>query len=265
MGILCSRLPGIVRRRKPKSHANPQLASREAAKAAKEINARPFHSETTTRVRPALWSLPSRDPIPFDRFLDAIQNDVRDVRFTANTGRYQTRFPRFSVGLRQWVRHDESVPARPPPALRASPVCLPTRMQTVADEKRDHHDVPRPGECIAITDTRLFFHERRVNFCVHISRPDEFHLPLNGLARVFIVRRAVAGNEQGRPAASAFAPFGKRATTSRALASSTSVMESCPSPPGRSNRAFALHAAGRGRNLFHPACEDPVRAESLPQ
>ena len=70
------------------------------------------------------------------------------------------------------------------------------RVQTVADEKRHDDQIFRLREPIAFGNARVFFKENRVDAAVKIQRADQFHLPLDRLARIFVFLRAVAGDEQ---------------------------------------------------------------------
>ena len=70
------------------------------------------------------------------------------------------------------------------------------RVQSVADEERHHDDILRSCQPVAISDARLLFHEHGMHFRVNVSRADEFDLSFDGCARVFVVARAVAGDEQ---------------------------------------------------------------------
>ncbi len=70
------------------------------------------------------------------------------------------------------------------------------RMQSVADEKRHHHQVLCPRQRITIGNTRQFLQINRVDAGIKPERPEPFDLPLGGLAGLFIPVRAVTGNEQ---------------------------------------------------------------------
>ncbi len=70
------------------------------------------------------------------------------------------------------------------------------RVQAVADEKRDDDQVPGLRERITFANARAFFEKNRADGGINFHRPDQFRLPLDGPPRVFILHRAVAGDEQ---------------------------------------------------------------------
>src|SRR6266508_1367785 len=70
------------------------------------------------------------------------------------------------------------------------------RMLAVTDEEWYYDDVGRARQTVTIANTRFFLHERRVDFGIEISRADQFNLPFDSPAGVFIVARAMAGDEQ---------------------------------------------------------------------
>lgn len=129
-------------------------------------------------------------------FSNAFQNHFRKVRFAADAGGVPDEFAVFLRGIS---------PRRLAAAHSLTDVFLRfaeqhrdvfVGMQAVADEERDHHEVSRAGEPVAVADTRVFLHEHGVNFGVFFSRADELDLALDGDAGVFVVARAVAGDEE---------------------------------------------------------------------
>ena len=72
------------------------------------------------------------------------------------------------------------------------------RMQPIADEKRHHHDVLRPRDFVTPRDLRLLLHERRMHLAEQFARANQFHLPLDRLARILVVARPVPRDEQRR-------------------------------------------------------------------
>ena len=111
---------------------------------------------------------------------------------------YQTSFPCRSIGFLQTGC----------PAARRSPMfffCFAEQqrnvllgMQPIADEKRDDHQVFGPRQGITIGDARRFFQKNRVDVRIDALRTNQFHLPLDRLAGVFILLRPVSGDKQRR-------------------------------------------------------------------
>ena len=70
------------------------------------------------------------------------------------------------------------------------------RVHAVADEERHDDDVFRAREFVAISDARLFFEEHGMDRGIFVGRADNFDLALDGFAGIFILLRAVTGDEQ---------------------------------------------------------------------
>jgi hypothetical protein len=69
-------------------------------------------------------------------------------------------------------------------------------MHPIADEKRDHDNIPDLRHAVTITDARVFFDENGMHLGIFVPMPNEFDLSLDGFAGVFILSRAVAGDEK---------------------------------------------------------------------
>ena len=72
------------------------------------------------------------------------------------------------------------------------------RMEAVGNEEGGDDNRFDSGEFIAIGDAGLLLHEDGVDLGVKVAGGDEFHLAFDGLAGVFGVAGAVAGDEKGR-------------------------------------------------------------------
>jgi len=69
-------------------------------------------------------------------------------------------------------------------------------MHPIADKKWDHDNIPGLREAVTITDARLFFDENGMRLGIFIPMPNQFDLSLDGFSGVFILSRAVAGDEK---------------------------------------------------------------------
>src|ERR1035437_8152453 len=70
------------------------------------------------------------------------------------------------------------------------------RVQTVADEKRNDDAVFCLRQPMAVFNERRFLHENRMDIGVNFLRTDQFHLPLDGLARILVSFRSMSGDEK---------------------------------------------------------------------
>ena len=69
------------------------------------------------------------------------------------------------------------------------------RMEPIADEKRDQHNIFGASNLIAFWNAGILLEEYWVNFRVFSSGTNALHLAFDGGAGVFIALRAVPGNE----------------------------------------------------------------------
>ena len=172
-------------------------------------------------------------------------------------GLYHTSFPCFSVGIAPgWLAAFQPFLHH---ALRFAQHFgdVLERMQPVTDEERHHHQMPRRRQPVAIRDARLLLHEHRIHRRVKFPRANQFHLPLDGFARILVVARPMAGDEQSSsPSVSARA---ETEISPPPRAPAPAAPPSCchASPPARSNAASASRAVARAakpaRSVFAQA------------
>lgn len=70
------------------------------------------------------------------------------------------------------------------------------RVHAIANEKWNDDDIFRLCELVTFFDTRVFFQKKGMNIGVFFHGANLFDLVIDGLARVLVLRSAVAGDEQ---------------------------------------------------------------------
>ena len=70
------------------------------------------------------------------------------------------------------------------------------RVQALAEEKWDHHQILRLRHSVAFLDQRRFFEKNRLDLGVISKSTDHLHLTVGRLARPFGLRGAVSGQDE---------------------------------------------------------------------
>ena len=124
-------------------------------------------------------------------------------------------------------------------------------MKTIADKERDHDNVFRGGGFIAITYSRLLFHENRKDLRINVHGADAFYLKLDDFAGVLVVAGSMTRDEERDLGRLRFARKGMFLHDLPARASSTSVMLSwVPTGPAIIDRLIEVLPGSIERALF---------------